>query len=33
MEVQILALNIDHEKQFILKFPSFELNKKIINFL
>lgn len=33
MEVQVLALNISHEKQFMLKFPSFELNKDNINIL
>lgn len=26
MEVQVLALNINHEKQFMLNFPSFEFN-------
>lgn len=28
MEVQVLALNINHEKQFMLKFPSFEFNRE-----
>jgi hypothetical protein len=33
MEVQILTLNINHEKEFMLKYPSFELNKDYINIL
>ena len=33
MEVQILALNINHKKEFLLKYPSFELKKEDINLL
>ena len=33
MEVQILALNINHQKQFMLKFPSFEFNEEDIDLL
>jgi group I intron endonuclease len=33
MEIQVLALNINHEKQFMLNFPSFEFNREDIDLL
>lgn len=33
MEIQILTLNVNHEKQFMLNYPGLELNDKDINLL